>query len=371
VDYPDYAVNPVELKRILEYTREQDGQLRIKDNQAEVVREQVATHRGEAYKSNTSTLGISAAHVFRLLLSGVSVFIDRPISDGRRHIRAVEEHDAWWELISVAEETHVLAASITNSEFEIFAQVNGFQFLISEFTPPNNPITNKVTIFPVVPKGRIFSKRLMTERLGESRHIDVVLSHIKCRIETTPLLFSNKWAKLESVRGVKHAPIDCRGLNTYLDATEAILLFGGNPSPSESTGLEYLATKYGRDFEKAFITERLLQRSLQAATRTAIRCRDNVQPVKFYVQDYRVADYLRSTYFRAATIDWSLAATAPIKRDGRTLSPESEDNVKRLIALNLNNLQIHKMTGISRKKIRDIRNSLQLSTVVDTLARTL
>jgi hypothetical protein len=355
VDYPDYALKPLELKRVFDFTEERDGQLWIRDGLEQTVQEQVSINRADARGTDCSTLGRSAAHIFRLLLSKVDVFIDQPQSDSVRHIRAVEEFTDWWDIFSSATESHVLAASIQNSEFEVFAMVYGFHFKRSEFTPEGNPLTSFVTIYPVVQTGQKFSKGMMLNSHEGERLIDVVLKKALEQTKSTPLLFANKWARLQLTRNVEYAPKDCRGLNSYSHATEAIVLFGGNPSPSDSKGIKYLSAKYGKDFEEAFITTRFLEPSLQAVTRTAVRCYDNNKDVHFYVQDHRVVDYLRSTYFPDATVDWFFAGTVPIKRDGRKLDEKTEEEVKRLISLETSTLQIHRETGVSRQKIKKMK----------------
>ncbi|AWY43634.1 hypothetical protein DKY63_28415 [Pseudomonas putida] len=357
VDYPDYPVKPSEMPRILQFTVERDGKLQIIDGLEEQVREQVSTNRADARGMDCSTLGSSAAHIFRLLLSDVEVFIDQPTSDGTRHIRAVEEYTDWWDIFSSAIESHVLAASIKNSEFEVFAQVHGFRFVDSEYTPEWQPVSNLVTICPVVPKDQKFSKKTMIAQHEDKRLIDIVLATIMEHVNSTPLLLANTWARFSSTRGVVYIPKDCRGLNSYANATEVIVLFGGNPSPSERLGLVYLKEKYGRDFEEAFITNRLLEPTLQSVTRTAVRSRDNVKKTKLYVQDYRVVDYLLSTYFPDATVDWSLAYAIPIKRDGRRLDEQTEEEVKRLISLETSALEIHRQTGVSRQKIQKMKQA--------------
>ncbi|WP_433738544.1 hypothetical protein [Pseudomonas putida] len=355
VDYPDYALNPVELKRVLQYTEESEGKLQIPEEQESVLIEQVGTHRSDSRGVDCSTLGKSAAHIFRLLLSKVEVFIDQPTPHGKRHVRAVEEFTDWWDIISSASEVHVLAASIKSSEFETFAQVHGFRFKNSEFTPEWRPSSNHVTIYPVVPRGQKFSWRMMTTLHGNSRLIDIALANVLERAESTPLLFSNKWAGFKTTPGAIYVDKDCRGLNSYTEATEAAVLFGGNPSPSDGKGLEYLEAKYGINFEESFVTNRLLEPTLQAVARTAIRCHHNTKNIKFYVQDYRVVDYLVSTYFPDATVDWSLASTMPIKRDSRKLDEKIEEEVKRLISLGTSISQIHRETGVSRPKITKMK----------------
>lgn len=359
VDYPDYLLNELELGRVLEYTEEREGQLWISDGMEHIVREQVITHNKDARGIGCSTLGKSAANIFRLLLSQVPVFIDKEIEIGKRHVRAVEEFTAWWDLFSAASETHVLAASVSGSEFEVFARAHGYRLIQSAFTPKPCPLNSAVvTIYPVIPKDRMFSKSLMLTPEGDKNLIDEILAKIKLAAGTTPLLFANKWARYKHAPGVRYVDKDCRGLNAYSDATEAAVLFGGNPSPSESRGLEYLALKYGCDFKQAFITTRLLEPSLQAATRTAVRCRDNTAPIKLFVQDYRVTDYLLATYFPDATVNWSFAETSPMKQDGRKLDKSVEAEVNKMISDGITAVEINKVTGVSRKKIQAMKKTM-------------
>lgn len=354
VDYPDYALKPAELRRVLDYTKERDGQLWIIDDLHKSVHEQVSTNRRDGHGPDSSTLGKAAAHIFRLLLSEVDVFIDRAGPTGIRHVRAVEEFSDWWQIISAAIETHVLAANVHNSEFELFAKIRGFQFIKSIFTPPPTRLRTSVTIYPILHSGQFFSKKLMLSLHEQERFIDFLLAKVLSRTISTPLLFANKWAGFQLRKN--YVPKDCRGLNKYDHTTEAVILFGGNPSPSDSQGLKYLESKYGINFEESFITTRLLEPSLQAVARTAVRRQDNTNPVYFYVQDERVATYLVSTYFSNATVDWSFAKQLPTKTDGRRLDENTAVEVNRLISTDTPTIQIHRQTGVSPKKIREMKS---------------
>jgi hypothetical protein len=355
VDYPDYALKPTELRRVLDYTNERDGQLWIIDDLRKSVYEQVSTNRRDGQAPDSSTLGKAAAHIFRLLLSEVDVFIDKAQPDGIRHVRAVEEFEDWWQIISATSETHVLAANVHNSEFELFARVRGFQFTKSMFAPAPIKFRSSVTIYPILHSGQIFSKKLMLSAHEQERFIDFLLAKVLSRTKSTPLLFANKWAGFQFRKN--YVPKDCRGLNNYDHATEAVILFGGNPSPSDRLGLKYLERKYGINFEEGFITTRLLEPSLQAVARTAVRRKDNTDPVYFYVQDERVATYLVSTYFPNATVDWSFAKQLPTKKDGRRLDDNTAAAVNRLISTNTPTIQIHRQTGVSPKKIREMKST--------------
>lgn len=356
VDYPDYALNPTELSRVLDYTDEANGQLWIKEELRHVVRDQVSTNRADSIRTDCSTLGPSAAHIFRLLLSDVAVFIDTRLKNGIRHVHAVEEFLDWWNIISFADEVHVLAANIANGEFEIFAKLNGFTFKESIFTPRARQYTSPVTIYPIMPTGQNFSKTKMIACHGDGKLYDFTLEIILKKTDTKPLLFANKWIRHKQKSKVQQVQMDCRGLNGYDSATEAILLFGGNPSPSDMRGLEYLSKKYGQDLQvmqTAFVTTRLLEPSLQAATRTAIRRMDNTSPVRLYVQDERVARYLMKTYLPHALIDWSLREKIPVKPDRRKQEHPQQQEALALKQEGVPNKEIARRLSVSPKSVRN------------------
>lgn len=359
VEYHDYPLDPIELKRLFDYLIEKDGQLWIKDGEREKVEKQVATNRSDANGTDCSTLGKSAAQVFRLLLMNIDVFIDNLQSNFKRHVRAVEEIKSWWKVFSSASESHILAANVLNTEFHALAKANEFEFKESIFTPEHFSYECNITIYPIMRSREIFSKSKMLKPLNENVTINAILELIINHSRSTPLLTANKWANLEHTPNVYYLQKDCRGLNQYTHATEVIILFGGNPSPSDSKGVEYLEAKYGIEFEEAFVTTRLLEPALQAATRSAVRLPNNTDEITFYVPDYRVAEYFKSTYFPGATIDWSLADSIPMRSDGRTLCKEKEAEVQRLLKLNESAVAINKATGVSRAKIAQIKTTLE------------
>ena len=356
VDYPDYALNPTELSRVLDYTEEANGQLWIKEELRQVVMDQVSTNRADSMRTDCSTLGPSAANIFRLLLSNVAVFIDTRLENGIRHVHAAEEFLDWWNIISFADEVHVLAANIANGEFEVFAKLNGFTFKESIFTPQARQYTSPVTIYPIMPKGQIFSKTKMIASHGDGKLYDFTMEIILKETDTKPLLFANKWIRPKQKSKVQQVQMDCRGLNGYDSATEAILLFGGNPSPSDMKGLEYLSKKYGQDLQvmqTAFVTTRLLEPSLQAVTRTAIRRVDNTSPIKLFVQDDRVLRHLVEGYLPNAVIDWSLSEKIPVKPDGRRKEHSQKLAALALIDEGISNKEIARRLSVSPKSIRN------------------
>lgn len=359
VEYHDYPLDPLELKRLFDYLYEKGGQLFIKEGEKEKVEKQLATNRSDANGTDCSTLGNSGAQVFRLLLMGVEVFIDEMQHNKKRHVRAVEEIKSWWRIFTSARESHILAANVLKTEFHVLAKANNFEFADSPLTPDHLPYKCMIKIYPIMRKGEIFSKAKMLHPHNNETKINIALKLIMKHVKSTPLLLANKWAKLEHTPDVCYLPKDCRGLNQYTHATEAIIMFGGNPSPSDSKGVAYLETKYGIEFESAFITTRLLEPALQAAARSAVRIPSNTDEITFYVPDYRVAEYFKSTYFPGATVEWSLADSIPMQSDGRTLCKKKEAEVQRRLELNESAVAINKATGVSRAKIALIKTTLE------------
>lgn len=366
VDFLAFQFEPSELAHLLVNTVEQDGRLHIREGCADALATSLATFKaGSAGAERTSMLSKAGASLYECLMDGHPVFIDSEMADGNRYVRAIIEFSCW-DIIDAAEEVHLLTATIAGSLFDVFAQVHEFTYAESNFTPAFDGYKSDITIYPVMPKGSNYSTtkaQALTTHVGrasgqqkqaQTQVIDDILNIVLPRATGTPLLFSNNWATFKWLpKGAVHrCPIDSRGLNDYQGETDAILLFGGNPSPSDQLALEHLSTKYGRDFSQAFVTTRLLDKSLQAATRTAVRARENTQPISLFVQDERVAKYLVSTYMPKAVIDWSLSQITPVKTDGRKVEDLRKPDVFALFEQNITSpAKISKITTVHRNTI--------------------
>lgn len=374
VDFPAFPFEPSELAQLFVNAVEQEGRLHIREGCAGAIETSLATFKAvSAGAERTSMLSKEGARIYECLKDGHPVFIDSEIPNGNRYVRSVVESKCW-DTFAAAKEVHVLAASVIGSQFDDFAQVHGITYARSDFTPAFDGYTSAVTIYPVMPKGRKYSKSAVTvtahgdstmdqQKQGEPLVIDDILKAALQQTTGTPLLFSNNWAGFRWLpRGTVHrCSIDSRGLNEYQDETDAILLFGGNPSPSDQLALEFLAEKYGREFRQGFIVTRFLEPSLQAATRTAVRDRSNTKPVHLFVQDGRVADYLVSTYMPHAVIDWSLSAICPVVEDRRTTPDARRAQVYELFAQDKKNAEIVRLTGVHRNTLPSWRKDWQLA----------
>ncbi|WP_454867058.1 hypothetical protein [Pseudomonas lini] len=372
-DFPAFPFEPSELDQLLVNAVEQGGRLHIREGCAGAIETSLATFKAvSAGAERTSMLSKEGARIYECLKDGHPVFIDSEISNGNRYVRAIVESSCW-DTFAAADEVHVLAASVIGSQFDDFAQVHGVTYARSDFTPAFDGYTSVVTIYPVMPKGRNYSKSAVTmtthgsgamdqQKQGELQVIDEILKAVLKRTTGTPLLFSNNWASFRWLQrsAVHRCSIDSRGLNEYQGETDAILLFGGNPSPSDQLALEFLATKYGRDFRKGFIVSRLLEPSLQAVTRTAVRDRNNTKPIRLFVQDGRVAEYLVSTYMPDAVIDWSLSEICPVKEDRRTTPDARKPRVYELFAQGKKNAEIVRLTGVHRNTLPSWREDWRL-----------
>lgn len=364
VDFPAFPFEPSELAHLLVNAVEEDGRLHIREGCADAIATSLATFKAvSAGAERTSMLSKEGARIYGCLMDGHPVFIDSEMANGNRYVRAIIEFSCW-DTFNAAEEVHVLTATIAGSLFDYFAQEHEFTYARSNFTPAFDGYTSNITIYPVMPKGRNYSTTAMaltahegraTQQQGQvqSQVIDDILKIVLPRATGTPLLFSNNWAVFRWLPkgNVHRCSIDSRGLNEYQAETDAILLFGGNPSPSDQLALDYLAAKYGRVFRQAFVTTRLLEPSLQAATRTAVRTRENTRPISLFVQDERVADYLVKTYMPNAVIDWNLSQITPVKPDGRKVEDPRKAQVFELFDQDMKNADIIRLTGTSRGSV--------------------
>ncbi|SDZ30694.1 helix-turn-helix domain-containing protein [Pseudomonas sp. NFIX28] len=372
-DFPAYPFEPSELAQLFVNVEERDGRLHIREGCADAIETALATFKAvSAGAERTSMLSSEGARIYECLKDEHPVFIDTEMANGNRYVRAVVESTCW-SAFAAAEEVHVLAATVEGSLFDDFAQVHGFTYERSDFTPEFEGYASPITIYPFMPKGRIYSKAAVTvtacesgttgeQKQGELLVIDVILKAALQRATGVPLLFCNKWASFRwlSKGSVHHCSIDSRGLNEYQGETDAILLFGGNPSPSDERALEFLAVKYDRVFRQGFMVTRFLEPSLQAVTRTAIRDRGNTKPIQLFVQDGRVAEYVVSSYMPHAMIDWSLSEICPVVEDRRTTEDPRKRQVFELFAQDKKNTEIVSITGVHRNTVSNWRKDWRL-----------
>ncbi|MER0562286.1 hypothetical protein AAA518_12210 [Pseudomonas aeruginosa] len=339
-------IRDIDAERIFSETDTDDSQLFIKHGKISKIKEQVVIYRKSQTDENIrSTLSSHELYIFDALLKGGIVLFDSYTSEGKKFFNfyTAKEKEIF-KHIDNAKHTHILAANIVGSFFDIFAKKHGYQYQRSKFTP--NPLEYNCTIkiFPML--NEAWSKRKVLKDDTGTEHYEhhgkikkqIIDKVFMTALNNTPnektIVIQNSWAKFNKEYLADHDKVaveflnlDCRGLNTHRDSTAAILLFSGIPSPNDSKCLTAISEKYGIDrraLVKAWIVKNKLEASLQAVTRTAVRDRTNTNSVFFYVQDQEVAEYLKNTYMPNAVIDNSLALTSPKTQDGRTTIPPTE-----------------------------------------------
>ena len=337
-------IDDVEYSRIQQYTElcEPTGKLKIKNKHRTIIQDQVTKYDTNQQTTNlnrSSTLSKFEYQVFRALLDNQLVVVT---GKNKNRTIVIANENKLYEHFNSAKEVYIIAANIIGGEFEVMAKLNGFSLITSQFSPKRFAYSNNINIFVMAHETWTKSKSLDDMNgnrneihLGLPRHqqIDEVLhnalTHISSRTTDKPLVFANKWAKLEAHdHRIKLCNLDMRGINRLSDHTNAILLFSGQPGPRDKTALQAIADTYGVNqsgLTDAWIMTKKLETSLQAITRTAIREHDNKRETNFYVQDYEVAKYLKQTYMPNAVIDFSLALYFPKREDKRRIDKPLED----------------------------------------------
>ncbi|WP_251961761.1 hypothetical protein [Pseudomonas sp. Marseille-Q5299] len=357
INYFSYYFDEIEVNNLFAHLNQAERQLVIKaDHQDDLQR--IIGVNGDI----TSTWSDGVRNIFRLILSNEEVFIESLDSNRKRLVWCVETVLAWWHIFAAANKVDVLAANVAG-DFKLHSELNGFQFKQSEFTPGVNTYKCPVTIYPLIRKGFKFSKRVVLgDARQEPRPIDLMLDTALANCASTPLVSANNWSNLENRRDIRFMSKESRGLNQYSDATDAILLFGGNPSPAEIMCLKDLAGKHELSYDvffESFITTRLLEPSLQCVARTALRKPDNIEHINLFVQDERVVKYLTESYLQHAIVNWSLSDCLPSKADGRYTDPDQKQRVLDLVSQGISDSRINRETGVSRTTIRKWKTQQQ------------
>jgi hypothetical protein len=270
-----------------------EGTLVIKENCKTKIEEQLSRYRSDATgMQNTCTLSEVEASVFEALIEDGWVLVQHHPATATLRLSSITLAN-YASHIQRASECHVLAAKVLGGLFHCYHQALGFCFERSPIQARSEfRYSCPIVIHPLV-IGKRFSKRrvLIDEneheqtkhyglRASQSGHqnLDVMVeAAINHTSDRKTLLFANKWARFDWLKGmnnITHCPMDSRGRNDLSDHTDAILVFGGNPSPLDRRCLEHIAQKLELDLSAladSWNADRKLDMSLQAATRTAIR----------------------------------------------------------------------------------------------------
>jgi hypothetical protein len=326
-----------EAERIFAETEIDGAQLSIKPGRLNYINDRIQTYKAsEKNRSVISTLSKAEFNVFKALLNKGIAHFDKQVCKGKTvfNFYTVEEKNIFRH-IEKSKETHILAANIHGGLFDLFATTYGYRFTHSRFTPKEFEYSCDIAIYPMLSGSWSKNKVLMDidgnrheEHLGKHGHqiIDRVFANA---INNTPqesfIVIHNKWGKFDDSYipkgiNVTFPDFDCRGLNSLQAKTAAILLFSGIPSPNDMKSLRLVAQRHAiciNELTKAWIVKNKLEASLQAATRTAVRNRQNSKKIYLYVQDQDVAEYLMNTYMKKAVINHSLQLTPPPREDRR------------------------------------------------------
>ncbi|WP_367372247.1 hypothetical protein [Pseudomonas lini] len=338
----------LEAQQVFRMTDINDNFLTIKPGMITEMKQRVTTYKASKKdQSKASTLSGLEHKLFEALLSEQIIYIEEGLKKGKVvfHFHTIIESNIYSH-IKHAKETHILSATMEGGLFDLFSKKLGFQYKPSPFTPATFEYNCEITIFPMMDGMWSKTQALKNESgdhywfhlaMRDCQMIDRVLANA---INNTPeedfLVISNSWADFgphydipNKKSGIDYSTIDCRGLNTYKGKTAASLLFSGRPSPNDQKSFQILSEKHGisrSDLINAWIVTNKLDASLQAATRTAVRDRENKKPVFLYVQDLQVAEYLKKTHMKNAIINTSLALTPPKQRDNRCAVTADEKN---------------------------------------------
>lgn len=123
----------------------------------------------------------------------------------------------------------------------------------------------------------------------------------------------------DKVKMLKYNP---HGLNNYMDYNISLGLFCCNPNAIQRMLLKELDEECGLPegtFEKGYEVTAMNDPIFQLVTRTKIRRFDMLEEIICIVPDYRCAEYLTSTWFKGADVDWKYATEIS---EGKTGAPK-------------------------------------------------
>ena len=209
-----------------------------------------------------------------------------------------------------------VAASNFRDSFtgKVLKYINGWDFeesdLVDNLDFKEYKNTDRITINVMadVPWSRYTSERL----INGPRGMDTVYNRIKSRlyssIKEDEFIYTSNSYRARLDKGLE-VPYNPHGLNYYTDYKKAVVLFSYNPLPWQVPLLKSISKSSGlpeNELLDSYIVSKYLEPAFQLCARTNIRDNDSLEPIDLYVPDFRLANYIKSKYFKNAKISTDL-----------------------------------------------------------------
>lgn len=271
--------------------------------------------------SDTATLVLE-----KLLDPGYIIEVDGLDQNINRTVRIIGVHN-YLSVFEAADEVTVLCAELEQSLLGVIMKGSGWTITPVNYDLVFSGYDNPVVIKPFL-SGRSYSRTVALEKAGQQQpeytegcNVDKWLKKkvFKDIGHHQAIMTAHQWLQVElpldNKGGSNILPIkiDNRGINDYSGYTYAICLQHGNISPVDGRSLPTLAQLLSnenvvsaQDIKDAVQHERLYESTLQTVCRTALRDRNNKEPITLYVQDEAVAHFLVEKLGNA-TIDNNLS----------------------------------------------------------------
>lgn len=285
----------------------------------------------------------TATFVFKKLLDSRYVLeVDEPDKNICRTVRIIGVHD-YLSVFEAADEVTILCAELDKTLLGVILKGSGWKISPIDYDLKFSGYGNPVIIKPFL-SDRNYSKTVALEKAGkrqlewvEGCNVDKWLTKkvFKEIGHHQAIMTSHKWLQVElpldciGRSNISPIKIDSRGRNDYQGYEIAICLQHGNISPVDTRSLSTLAQLLSvgnavteQDIKNAVKYELLYESTLQTVCRTALRDRDNKNPITLYVQDMQVAEFLVEKLGNAV-IDDSLA-TNPYRAETEAKAKRNE-----------------------------------------------
>ncbi|MBV6821454.1 DEAD/DEAH box helicase [Pseudomonas sp. PD9R] len=366
--------------RRLELVENIGGQLQIKNNMQEPIKNEINTFNKDNGMYNNkinSTLAASTHDIYKAIVNKTPVFVDTTQNKNgesnsnkdnpKTIIRIIEEY-GFFERFHAAREVHLLSATLDGSLFDWFARANGFTYEKSSFAPNNVKNCKDVTIYPMLSDDNYCSRGVLdsVDATSDEGHktlysiTKLIDSHLgdeqKC------LMFSYNWGQQAHGNKFTQCKIDSRGLNNFSHTHNAFMIFHGNPTPIARRSLEFIAQKYNgsiAELERAWKFTHKLEMTLQNAFRTSLRNKETNEPVNLYVQDSETAQFFQNTYLPDAILDDSLAKTYKVKKIPGPAPHPAKDRALELLKAGMKQVDVARITGLNKMTISNYAKTLR------------
>lgn len=268
--------------------------------------------------NNEDDICTSLLPLFKALVQGIPTKISKTDNSASCYFINDVSSEGW----KVFDKITIAAANLKDTfTGKILKHFNKWEFVESSLTKDllftEYPNTHRIKIYVLTE--RSWSKHSADKEINGISNYSRIKRIVSDVVGDNPFLYTRNTYRARFSKGLE-VPYNPHGINTYTAYKNVAVMFSFNPLPWQVPILKELSISAGLEENElldAYIVSKYLEPAFQLCARSNIRRPKSSHTINLFVPDLRLAEYIKTNYFKDAEISFKYTIKEPKRRNSR------------------------------------------------------